>query len=364
MFDNRKTIGRIFIFIIFLISLPTWLFAARPMGGQLYRGILNSLPTKKIFKNMENAFSSGLFGSAIFSGFDTNLKFILTGQLFSAQVLLGKDGWLFYKSQSDGDSIGDFTGTAVFLEREKERILKSLTDANKYCSENGIFFTFLVAPNKENIYADKMPTEIVKVADKTRTDLLIEYLREKTKINIVYPKKELLDLCNQYQLWHKHDTHWSSLGAFVAVQQLIDSWGYGRSFLKNEKIKTILLNNNNKEADGDLAKMCHMTWLFKEKKKYSIDGEKVIDPKKFSEEQKEGFSHFVNPSYLHDETMLLIGDSFRVALVSHLFQQFHHLFVIHRYNYSPEILQKINPNRVIVEYVERYVADFANWKIM
>ena len=67
-------------------------------------------------QNMVNAFTESLFLRPLFIEGNTKITAILTGGTYmeSTQVLLGKDNWLFYKTQNDGYPIYDYMGINHF----------------------------------------------------------------------------------------------------------------------------------------------------------------------------------------------------------------------------------------------------------
>lgn len=81
---------------------------------------------------------------------------MLLGKIFgvSAQqgVIVGKDGWLFYK-----DSLEDFQGTGQMTDRQLFQVAHTLRMIRDYARKNGVRFAFVVAPNKNSLYGEYMP---------------------------------------------------------------------------------------------------------------------------------------------------------------------------------------------------------------
>lgn len=140
----------------------------------------------------------------------------LTGTLLrdidSSGVLLGKDGWLFYKS-----TIEDYAGTALFSPRQSYAAARVLRLMQEYCEQNGIRFYFTVAPNKNSLYGNQMP-ERYPVAQVHNAELLAQQLVQQDVhyIDLFEPlssKKE--------QLYYRLDSHWNMRGAQLAAQTLL-----------------------------------------------------------------------------------------------------------------------------------------------
>ena len=57
---------------------------------------------------------------------------------------------------------------------------------------------------------------------------------------------------------------------------------------------------------------------------------------------------------MRKEIVLLVGDSFRTSMIPALSKVFSDVYVLHRSFYNAIMLDEIDPDYVIVEYVERY----------
>ena len=94
-------------------------------------------PVKSVFTRIQNAlndFTEKLFLRPIFIEGNTKLTSILTGGTYmeSTQVLLGKEKWLFYKTQNDGYPIYDYMGINHFSEAEMAAMASNLILARDY----------------------------------------------------------------------------------------------------------------------------------------------------------------------------------------------------------------------------------------
>ena len=82
-----------------------------------------------------------------------------------------------------------------------------------------------------------------------------------------------------------------------------------------------------------------------------------MDWETFETEHGIGLLYFYNEKAPNSSRLLLIGDSFRSSMVPSLREQFTDVYVIHRANYTTDILEDIRPEFNIDEYVERYSGD-------
>ena len=289
------------------------------------------------------------------SKIDTRVSYYLTKEVYAVQVLSGKGKWLFYKTKTDGDPIADYEGTNLYTEETMEKKARSVLAFQKKLADRGTKLAMLVVPNKEQIYSEYMPDTYVH-AEKSRSDLLIEYLSEKG-VNIVSPKKDLLDTHMSQQIYYYYDTHWNQLGAYIGVRNVLASWGISIPDLSERTYSSKnLYGNYHYCGQDDLARMVGLRDVLTDEIEYEVDGTVLMDWPTFEAQQshKKG-SHLVNENAPIKKSLLLIGDSFRPAMVPALREQFSDVYVILQDFYTPDVFNEINPDYLILEYSERYI---------
>ncbi len=83
------------------------------------------------------------------------------GEVTSDAVLMGKDGWMFYKLKGEmEDSIADYQGTNHYSVDEMERFGALLKQAEENLASRGIKLVFYMVPNKEQVYSEFMPSSV------------------------------------------------------------------------------------------------------------------------------------------------------------------------------------------------------------
>lgn len=288
------------------------------------------------------------------SKIDTRITYYATREVQSVQVLSGKGKWLFYKTKTDGDPIADYEGTNLYTEKELETAAKDALAVQEELAERGTKLALLVVPNKENIYSEYMPDTYVK-ADQTRSDILVESLSEKG-VNIVSPKQELLDEHSSTQIYYYYDTHWNQLGSYIGVRKVLSSLGITiPEFSERTYSSKNLYGNFHYCGQDDLAKMAGLRSVFTDEIEYEVDGTVLMEWPDFEYQQShQQVSHFTNEDAPHKESIFLIGDSFRPAMVPALREQFADVYVILQNYYTPQVLEDIDPDYLIVEYAERF----------
>ena len=127
-------------------------------------------------------------------------------------VLLGRDGWLFY-----APTIHDYTGDAPMTARELYCAARTLYLLQEYAENRGGDFLFTAAPNKNTLYPEYMParTRLGSVSD---MDALYALLGD---MGVSY--LDLRDVFSQEAepLYFKTDSHWNAKGAALAADALL-----------------------------------------------------------------------------------------------------------------------------------------------
>jgi hypothetical protein len=308
-----------------------------------------------LMENVDSVWSDRIVCEELLSRIDSIYTYISTKEIASSQVVKGKERWLFYKSTSDGDSIGDYEGTNMFSTSILNTMLNQAIETQDDLESLGIKFAIIIAPNKENIYSEYMPDTYTH-AETSRTDIMIDYLKE-NGVNIINPKQELLDNHNDYQLYYRYDTHWTQLGAYIGVKNVLDSWNIEVPSLSERSISSYNLSQNYHYCgEADLAKLVGIRNLFyNDEVEYEVNGTDIVDWEKFEDEHNNGkVSYFYNPQAKINATLLLVGDSFRTAMIPALREAFSDVYVVHRTIYTVDLLNEINPDYLLAEYVERY----------
>ena len=171
----------------------------------------------------------------------------LSGALLGKEnnnVLTGKKGWLF-----SGESTDEFIGV-----RKSDRSIHNAAETIRIMQEcvtaKGMNFVFTVAPDKNEIYPEYMPSGFIK-SDENTLSVLEKYLKD-DKINYVSLKDELLSVKdNGAFLYLTGDTHWNGLGALYGYNAIMK--GLGESYESFSGTEYSVRN----DWYGDIAKMAY-----------------------------------------------------------------------------------------------------------
>lgn len=327
-------------FFIFILSIPAITLLKMAMGG---------IPLDQ--------YKGALYGRFPMIKLNTVITERLTGGSYmeSNEVLLGKDGWLFYKVKTDGTPLYDYMGINHFSNEELEHVDNNLKDICSLAEERGFDLAFLTIPNKEQVYEEYMPDTVSKVSEISKLDQLTAHIlskdtitSEELKINgegLIAGKYPYVDISytfnalkDSYPLYYKTDTHWTQIGSYIALQKTLENL-YGKS----QSIESIGFNQV-EGFEGDLPRISGTSDRFSEND-YVLDSDKVL-----KEAKKGGI-------------LLVIGDSFGDAMLHTAKYYFDEVYHVRIKNYSGELLDEYKPDLVIVECVERYLDDLEQYNI-
>ncbi len=146
---------------------------------------------------------------------------------FNANVIVGKDGFLFYTNAAErhGDESRDFRAKHLWTEGQLKHIVGKLEGIRKGLAEMGIDFCMVVAPNKMTIYSDKLPEKRrYQRGEILRAEQLIAYAKKHApELKLIFPADLLCQAREkvEHPLFLHEDTHWNELSGYIVSRELI-----------------------------------------------------------------------------------------------------------------------------------------------
>ena len=294
----------------------------------------------------------------------TKFNFYILNESTTTQVLVGKNEgskeatWLFYQENHDGNPIKEVQGVYDFTAEEvfqiEDAIDKNMEELAKRNIE--VYYTFI--PNKATLYKEKLPDNITIFDQDTRVDRLIKYLEDKNTKNIINLKNYLLEAKKNGQVYHKQDTHWNEFGAFVGYKAISQTIAKDSEINYNFEVQF----PEEKLSDLDLIQMSGIKDILKD-----------VEPKVIYQEDVE-FTGMVLQTENEiaitecetapvDKTIMIVGDSFRKAMIPYFAKNFKKVIFLHRCDFGPYMLDAYAPDIIVCQFLERYVNTLAEFKL-
>lgn len=259
-------------------------------------------------------------------------------------VILGKNGWLYYTSTLD-----DYLGANIMSEREVYNVAHNLLIVKDYLDAKGIKLLVTFPPNKNTLYGSNMPYYDSYVVDPTHNIELIGPALD----NIGVPYLDLLTVFQNESevLYLERDSHWNMKGALLAYNSMMNEIGHKHNDYSEANVKRAI------DEVGDLNKMLYTLYGKKEANyKYDIpmnyrtnDGYKDVEDAWIETSCDEGGVG----------TLLMFRDSFGNTLIPFIANQYRAAWFTKAVPYELEkLVNQHKPSEVIIEKVERNVADF------
>ena len=254
------------------------------------------------------------------------------------QVILGKDGWLYFSA-----TLPDYTRSNPMTERELWCAARRLWLLQEYAEAQGGQFLFTVAPNKNQLYPEGMPT--LAVADgPTNTEALYRKLDEMGIAHL--DLHAIFRAADPERLYFNTDSHWTSRGAALAADAILHALGRESAYFSGP-----FTSGTHK---GDLYEMLYPTGTETEPDTVYAPGfgfeASSANPDSISISTK---------SAAGEGTLLMYRDSFGRSLYPYLAEAYGEAFFSRKNDYDPTALQP--GGALVIELVERnlrYLLDY------
>jgi len=149
---------------------------------------------------------------------DATLRARLFGVSNTKQVIVGKEGWIYY-----GGTLNDYLGADELTDRELENIAFNLSMIGGYVRSHGARFVVAIAPNKNTVYPEYMPAWLLASEGQHNAERLLPYLDQ---YGVTYA--DLISVLRSEKdegLYFLRDSHWNDQGALLAYNAILDAIG-------------------------------------------------------------------------------------------------------------------------------------------
>lgn len=291
------------------------------------------------------------FGFRNFLAFWHNyIKMFWFGASPTSNIILGKDGWLFFGEEAARIS---YQRLIALSEADCTAWTRSLRLIREWLSERGIPFVVMVPPNKSTVYGEYMPDSIRSREVPPLIDQFIGCAGE-AGVEVLDFRDEFLEAKEELQLYPRTDTHWTPAGAHLGYRKLMVTLNARFPALFNGDHSLIRLGEE-EEYTGDLAVMAGLENISEKLPRVLVEGELGI-PK--VTEGIVGFGrHFTMETRREDlPRAVLFRDSYGVEFIPFLAPHFRRLRTLWDYRFNTAVIEEEDPDIVFLEIIERYLS--------
>ncbi len=287
------------------------------------------------------------------------------------QVFIGKADWLYLGEQYDktithgryGPTVGDV---------EISRIIGRATRSwDQWLSLNGVsIYRVMLSPDKGTIYPEFLP-DWAQPAPESATDTLLANVSQglyfDTRAALKTAKSQFAE-----SLYYKTDTHWNSLGAWVAFRAFEMEIALSEPGLRLLSDEHVHISKVDERRGGDLAKFLRLKETLRDSEVVvDINIEQPIETEQYDFETGSLLLSGGNPRIhtaqrpllvkskhaLNQKRVLWLRDSFGTAMAPFMAAAFTETLQLHYDRADPKLFARLvdtfKPDYVFVTVVER-----------
>jgi hypothetical protein len=283
----------------------------------------------------------------------------LFGESSSADVLTGRDGWLYF---AGGRMIDNYVAAKGLGADELGAWQTLLETRRDWLAERGIAYLFVVAPNKETIYPEHLPEWLARKGAQTKLDQFVAHMRAHSSVAVLDLRPVLIAAKQTALTYFRTDSHWNALGAFVSAQAVVDAVGRqlpgGLEGLGLEDYALEFVD----ESAGDLVQMHGGEFVSSGRTTPKLTPRPPLAPLEIHTAPDlldwVGGPHCV-PVYTEREgprrRVLLFRDSFAEGWRPFLGQHFARAVYVTQFYWDAALIERERPDVVVDEVVERHL---------
>lgn len=350
--ENHSRIDIVFVFAFFIfLFVPMMKIDNADKSERENRMLAKYIPlfndgkiNNNFGKDFETWYNDRFLGRKEFIKFHSQIMAKLNYRQGNDKVLIGKDGWLFYKTDN---GIRNFQNLDLFSDSQLKNIADYLQKINDWCKANNKQFIYFLTADKNKIYGEYFRfVSKINSDEKSRANQLVNYLKEHTDVKVIYT----YDIMHEHKkagdlLYWKNDTHWNELGAYFGYRELMSAVGVAP--LKVTNFETVT------NPVGDITDM----YAARVKPDNDTLYKKPIFSKTYTCNKYEEREDIYCKNPQGKGKIAMFRDSYSINLLPYLAQTFKQVSMYWRYEIRPSDLKYLQENAdiIVIEQVERFV---------
>lgn len=279
-------------------------------------------------------------------------------------VLLGKSGWLYFRGEDAKAFDRWYRGSEPLPEATIAAIRDEWLRRQAFLASRGIPYLVVVVPEKYTIYPEFLPDWAARRADRTRLDRIAAELAHYPQLPFIDLRGALLRAKDSELLYYKTDSHWNYLGATVGYHAIMRE---AARLLPGLTIAPVARPPYVAGVDyysGDLAQMLGLPKQFREDDIAPMVKILAAPESRCATEQTPAAGAKIE-TYVYRcanaprFTALVYRDSMAIPLIPMLAENFAHSTLVTSERFDPALVERLKPDIVIEETVERRAANAA-----
>jgi hypothetical protein len=274
----------------------------------------------------------------------------------SDTVIAGRHGWLFY---ADDGGIEDYVQTDPFTPTGLDVWRQTFERTHDWLKARGIRYLVVIAPDKQMIYPEHMPTSLHRMRQDYRVDQLLAHMRERSHVVVLDVRPAVVAAKPAELLYHRYDTHWNDRGALAGygpIAARLHEW-----FPAVTRFTRADFDESPAVASGDKTNMLGLT----DPGKVAMPGlvlrhgwtARVVEPARPDPYGEEGrLATEIRDSALPRAVMF--RDSFSGRLIPYLSEHFSRIVYLWENDFDANVVTQEHPDVVIQEFVARHLYNF------
>ena len=314
--------------------------------------------TREFAKDFERAFSDRFGARVALLRLHNRVLVRVFGVSPAPNVLIARDGWLFFKGE-DGHALDRFyRGTLRIDDSQLRSVVDELRRRARYLASQGIAYVVTIAPDKATVYPELLPAWVRPVAPRSALDRLVAMIESDGTVRYVDLRPLLRAAKARERVYYATDSHWNSLGAPVAYEAIMRAIGDVLA-PRTVSIAPVTLPPYVPGVDvyhGDLARMTGDPNHFPEPDYAPLWKILAATDSRCAKRQDAG-KDLGYEWYACDRPGLpravLYRDSMAIPLIPLLSENFAHVVYVESHQFDPAFIAREKPDVVIEEMVER-----------
>lgn len=356
-----------FTIVAFMLALTVWLsltLIQEPKRISTFeQRILAAMPTydasagglAQYRRGLEDYLDDHLAFRNLLISLHARAKVGWLGSSPSPKVIVGKQGWFFL---NDEVAVRQYRGLARLDTPQLETWRRVLEARRDWLAERGIAFVLVLVPNKHQIYPEFMPDRLPRIGVEEQHAQLARYLAEHSTVQVVDLMPSLLEAKRSQRVYHRTDTHWNDVGAYLAYRKILEAVALALpQYAEALRPVEVELERYTDKGIG-LTSMIGLSDVYREEvlQLVQLDPQSQIlmdmkKPYKVLEREQRPLAHGVSGAALPRAVMF--RDSFANALIPFLSENFRRVLYVWTRDVEARFVEREKPDIVIQQVAGR-----------